>query len=538
MKRLLFATVACSVLLTGCSFDTSKLPFVGDKTSEESEPEYPIEYDADGNVIPVEVTDPETGETYMVDPVLGLRIDESIGNEVPNENGVFEEQTDVTYTDLLGNMVSYPQLTITLYGLNGSPRIVDQYVYDDFNNTAVRYEYDSYNTVSMTYFDNKTNKAYTNLGMREWQELSNERLEGLQVLINPDGFTQEELYKSGDYIYLKGTLPVQGIGNGRDIVSRMIINNFKSLSNIKVDAVYKAEENLLYRMEMRIVNEDGEYLLSIVPNMNKQTVVVPDNVLNKEQPVEEEVSTDLDRIPAMAYIKPLVYGDVEEISREVILTTYGFKRTDIVAKYGEDLDINAYLERLGTMLEDDMSILDFVQNISNGVYVDDVDQATAGTIYEFLLNLDDSISDEDIEALELKPIPKEYPIEYDEEGNLILIEETDEEGNTVWINPETGEQVNEDGTPIESDEDNEEDDKEDEDEGDGDGEEEPETKTMYATTTVNVRKGPGTGFDKVGSVNADTAVTVSGPDENDPTWFHVILEDGTEGCIKSDYLRE
>ncbi len=542
MKRLLFATMACSFLLTGCSVDTSKIPIIGDKLAKEeepTEPEYPIEYDAEGNVIPVEVTDPETGETYMIDPVLGLRIDESIESEVPDEDGIVREETQVTCTDLLGQRTSYPQLTLTLYGLNGSPRIVDQYAYDDFNNTVVRYEYDAYNTVSMTYFDNKTNKAYTNLGMRGWQELSNERLEGLQVMINPEGFQQEELYQSGDYIYLKGTLPVQSIGTGRDIISRMIINNFKSLSDIKIDALYSAADNSLFRMEMHIINEDDEYRLAVVPNMAKQTVVVPENVLYKEQPEEPEVDTEMERIPAFAYIKPIVYGDAEEISREVILKTYGFKRTDILAKYGEDLDVNAYLERLGTILTDDMSVIDFVQSINDGAYASEVDQAVATTVYEFVLKRDAEMTDEEISALEVKPEPVEYPIEYDEEGNLILIEETDDEGNTIWINPETGEQVNEDGTPIESEEEGEE-------TGEGDGEEEnpdegePETegKIMYATTTVNVRKGPGTGFDKVGSVVEGTSVTVMGEDDDDPTWYHVVLEDGTEGCMKSDYLKE
>lgn len=540
MKRLLFTIVTCSLLLTGCTVDTSKIPIIGSKISKEeesSEPQYPIEYDADGNVIPVEVTDPETGETYMIDPVLGFRIDTSIEGEVPNEDGMFISNTDVTYTDLLSQRTSYPQLTITLYGINGTPRIVDQYVYDDFNNTAVRYEYDAYNSVSMTYFDNKTNKAYTNLGMRGWQELTNERLESLQVLINPDGFQQEELYQSGDFIYLKGVLPLQSIGSGRDIISRMIVNNFKSLSDISIDGLYSASDNTLFRLEMHITTGDGEYLMSVVPNKNKQSVRVPENVLNKQERTENpEINTDMERIPAYAYIKQVIYGNAEEITREVVLNTYGFKRTDIVAKYGENLDINAYLERLANILADDMSIVDFVKNISDGVYVDDVDQAAAGTIHDFMLKRDREMSDEEIAAIGVKPAPKEYPIEYDENGNIILIEETDEEGNTIWINPETGEQVNEDGSPIQQEETGEE-----EETGEDEGEEqepEPETKTMYSTVNVNVRKGPGTGFDKVGSVPAGNAVTVTSVDETDPSWYHVILADGTEGCIKSDYLRE
>lgn len=533
MRRLLFTIVAC-LFLTGCAIDTSKIPFIGSKSSDDSNSEYPIEYDEEGNVIPVEVTDPETGETYLIDPVLGFRIDTSIDEELPNGDGMFTESVDVSVSDLLGQRTSYPQLTITLYGLDGNPRIVDQYLYDDFNNTAVRYEYNSYNSLSMTYFDNKTNKAYTNLGMRGWQELSNERLESLQVMLNADGFEEEELYKSGDFLYLKGVMPLRSLGNGRDIISRMIINNFKSLSDIKLEGMYSASDNSLLRLEMRITNEAGEYLLAVVPNDTRQTVVVPDNVLHKEQVIDKEVVTDMERIPAFAYIKKVIYGDAEDITREVILSTYGFKRTDIIAKYGDNLDINSYLERLGTMIEDDMSILDFVKNVNDGVYSGDVDKAVSDTIYDKMLKLDQEMSDEDIAALELKPEPVEYPIEYDENGNVILIEETDDEGNTIWINPETGLQVNEDGSPLESEEG-------DEEEG-GETVEEPdpetEEKIMYATTTVNVRRGPGTGFDKVGSVVQGTPVTVTSVDESDPTWFHVRLMDGTEGCIKSDYLKE
>lgn len=544
MKRFLCTVTVCSLLLTGCAVDTSKIPIIGDKLSkggEDVESEYPIEYDEDGNIIPVEVTDPETGETYMVDPILGLRIDTSIDGDVPNEDGMFTEGTDVTYDVLLSQTTSYPQLTVTLYGLNGNPRIVDQYVYDDFNNTAVRYEYDAYNMLSITYFDNKTNKAYTNLGMRGWQELSNERLEGLQILLNPAGFEQKELYKSGEFIYLKGVMPVSSIGNGRDIISRMIINNFSSLSNIDIEGMYNADGNTLFRIEMTITNDDGEYLLAVVPTMAKQSVVVPQNVLYKEQPKEQEVSTEMERIPAFAYIKPIVYGNVDEVTRDIVLATYNFKRSDIVAKYGANLDVNVYIERLGTILDDNMSIIDFVKNIEDGVYTSIEDQSASDTIYEYLLKRDKEITDEEITALEVKPEPVEYPVEYDEDGNVILIEETDDEGNTIWINPETGVQVNEDGTPIESEEseeDSEEGEEGEEPEEEPEGETESESKTMYATTTVNVRKGPGTGFDKVGSVGAGVAVTFLEQDSTDPSWYKIMLSDGTEGYMKSDYLRE
>lgn len=531
MRRLLFTIVVCTIILTGCAVDTSKIPIIGNKSTENNDAtDYPIEYDADGNVIPVEITDPDTGETYMIDPILGFRIDESIDGEVMSEDDIFASQIGITYSDLLSQRVSYPQLTVTLYGANGNPRIVDQYVYDDFNNTAVRYEYDSYNSVSMTYFDNKTNKAYTNLGMRGWQEISNERLESLQVLINPDGFEQSEFYQSGDYIYLKGMLPMQNVGTGRDIISRLIINNFKSLSDINLEGIYRASDNSLLRLELHIINNDGEYLLSAVPSMNRQSVIVPENVLYRESTIIQEVSTEMKRIPAYAYVKPIVYGNATEVDREVVLRTYNFKRTDIVDKYGDSLDINAYLERLGTILEDDMSVIDFVENINSGIYTDDVDKAASGTIYEYLLNRDSEMSEEDIAALRLKDEPIEYPIEYDENGNLILIESVDENGNTIWINPETGEYVNEDGSPIVVEEQEEETEEEQEPEED--------SYTMYATTTVNVRKGPGTGFDKVGSITAGTAVTVIGVDENDTSWLHIILGDDTFGYIKSDYLRK
>lgn len=537
MKRLVFIAIACTLLFTGCGIDTSKIPILGNKSDKDkSNEEYTIEYDDDGNVIPVEVTDPETGETYMIDPELGLRIDTSIEDDMINGDDTARvDITDISYSDLLGQTTSYPQLTITLYGINGKPRIVDQYVYDDFNNTAVRYEYDAYNTVSMTYFDNKTNKAYTNLGMRSWQELSNERLEGLQVMLNPNGFQQEELYKSGDFLYISGVLPLSSVGTGRDVISRMIVNNFKSLSNIKVNGLYKSEDNTLLRLEMHITTEEGDYLLSVVPTMIKQVVKVPENVLNKEQPKEQEISTEMNRIPIYAYLKPVVYGNTDEVSRDIVLSTYGFKRVDITNRYGADLDINAYIERLGTIIDDDMSIFDFVKNQNDGLYADAVDQAAYSTIYEFMLKRDKEMTDEEIAALEIKPEPVQYPIEYDEEGNLILIEESDENGDTIWINPETGKQVNEDGSPIAEETEGEE--NEQGEEG-NEEESEPDGRTMITTANVNVRKGPGTGFDKIGSAAAGTAVTVVGEDATDPTWFKIILADGTEGYIKSDYLKE
>ncbi len=62
-----------------------------------------------------------------------------------------------------------------------------------------------------------------------------------------------------------------------------------------------------------------------------------------------------------------------------------------------------------------------------------------------------------------------------------------------------------------------------------------EDEKLYTTARVNVRKGPGTGYDKLCTLTIGTAVTVTG--ETDNGWYQ-ILRDGTVGYIRSDFLGE
>ena len=61
-------------------------------------------------------------------------------------------------------------------------------------------------------------------------------------------------------------------------------------------------------------------------------------------------------------------------------------------------------------------------------------------------------------------------------------------------------------------------------------------KTMYAKSTVNVRKGPSTDFDKVGSLSAGKQVKVVG--QSDQTGWYLIQFDGKEGYVSNSYLQD
>jgi hypothetical protein len=62
-----------------------------------------------------------------------------------------------------------------------------------------------------------------------------------------------------------------------------------------------------------------------------------------------------------------------------------------------------------------------------------------------------------------------------------------------------------------------------------------ESIPMYASTTVNVRTGAGTDYQKVGKVSWGTPVTVTGVTDNG--WFEVNYKDST-AYIKGDYLMD
>ncbi len=57
----------------------------------------------------------------------------------------------------------------------------------------------------------------------------------------------------------------------------------------------------------------------------------------------------------------------------------------------------------------------------------------------------------------------------------------------------------------------------------------------YATTNVNVRSGPGTSYDTIGSLGTDEGVTVIGEDGG---WLNVALNNGAEGWVSGNYIQE
>lgn len=60
------------------------------------------------------------------------------------------------------------------------------------------------------------------------------------------------------------------------------------------------------------------------------------------------------------------------------------------------------------------------------------------------------------------------------------------------------------------------------------------SKPYIATTTVNVREGPGTDHEKVGSIAKDAKVVVDATGEG---WFFVRMSEGQSGFVASEFLR-
>ena len=55
----------------------------------------------------------------------------------------------------------------------------------------------------------------------------------------------------------------------------------------------------------------------------------------------------------------------------------------------------------------------------------------------------------------------------------------------------------------------------------------------FATTNVNLRSGPGTSYDTIGSLGTDENVTVIGEDGG---WLNVIISNGSEGWVSGNYV--
>lgn len=61
-------------------------------------------------------------------------------------------------------------------------------------------------------------------------------------------------------------------------------------------------------------------------------------------------------------------------------------------------------------------------------------------------------------------------------------------------------------------------------------------KTMYAKTVVNVRKGPNTSYEKLGTLSTNESVTVNGQCK-ETNWYQIIYN-GEQAYVSNDYLQE
>lgn len=63
------------------------------------------------------------------------------------------------------------------------------------------------------------------------------------------------------------------------------------------------------------------------------------------------------------------------------------------------------------------------------------------------------------------------------------------------------------------------------------------SKTLYAVQSVNVRSGPNTDFDKIGSLSTNQEVQVISRC-NETGWYKFIWTDGSEACVSDKYLAD
>ena len=486
MKRKLLFVLLFSTFLVGC--DTSAIKNMLPKKEPVLEEGKEYQYDENGELM----LDAEGNPMEVVAP--------------PPPPPTLEETLGFGAKELLENITAYPGMVVTHYDQSEQVNRVTYYQVDSKNKTAVKYQYDKEDGILYSYYDNNQSVGYTNVNSTGWQKLDNERVSQIVPIVPHASFTQVGFTQDNDYLYLEGNITP---GADKNIINASLRDLFKnSAENVYLNAVYRADDKSLLNMRLVVESYANTHVVSFTPIMKENTIIIPENAMNLVNPNSVGVSTDaqvLSRIPNYVLLHYAVF-DVEaaDVNKELIIDKFELIASELKRTY-KNIDVDKFIESC-IAISTGETISSFVEKNGNDSYTTVEDKAAAEMIYARLLKIDSSIDDATLQKItDASPNPDD-PVQEEpmEEVPEEPVEETPEE--PVEETPEE---------PVE--------------------EKEPIVQAE-ANTDVNVRKGPGTGFDKIGRIPKGTIVVVTKVDETDATWSHVILPSGVEGCIKNTYL--
>lgn len=429
-------------------------------------------------------------------PIPGLNKDEEVVEEQPTEEPIeltilsTDEVLGYSSASLLTQITTYPQIVITYYNEWMVPTTVESYTVDSVSRTGVKYWYDQEN-IGTTYYDNYTNKAWTNEGMVEWNEVTGQRLDNLTAYINADKFHEEEYTYDDDWVYVKGSIDVY---TDKSTVMQSIYKHFPDMTALYIDAVYDRETKELFRMEITVTASDIEYKVGVTPSMEVLTVKIPQKIIDGETEVKEQ-DNEINTIPMDTWLWSALYilDNNEGINREYVIESYDLIASEVEKKY-EGIDVESFIQTI-------------------------IDTGNTYSVAEFLEAYNAKLDEEDTEHT-FASIDEQAAYEYIHE-KLIDIDETIEDKAVKTLIAKPDEEENPDGES---------------------GEEQPveevEQEKVYkkTTTNVNMRSGPGTSYEKLGKVPEGTQVEILGTAEEDSTWSKVLTPDGVECYLKNDYL--
>lgn len=495
VHRIKFTAIALSLssvmMLTGCGNIKEKIPFLnGEEESTESiitpEQEATIgSYTEDGTAIIVGYDE------------NGWAITEPVNQSVLTQNTL-----GVSHEEFLNNPAYYDSVTIVTRDSYGSVLSTVHYQVDYDTKTARKDWFNKGKNVGTTYYDNYSNKAYTNLGMTEWSNVNGERLDSIIMLVEPKYFTLTDYTSDNLYVYIKGELDINAIGSNTVLMNE-VYKQISTLTGMELFNIYDINTKELVRSEITVTCPQGTYVVSAVPENTSYYIQIPDYAkgIGVEADVPTAVVDGIVNTPLRAYLYSALYStdDPSTITREWIITEYEFRAAELEAEY-EIEDVELFLERM-LSIDDEFAVDEFMNSYAekNGTYESNVEKAVYEIIRKRLVERDANLSQDIFDAMVLKPDQEE------------VVEESTE-GSTEESARESTEVVEE---PVE-----------------------PEYTVMYCNgTTVNLRKGPGTNYDKVGQVHLDDEVRVLRDAEEDPEWSECIDEDGNIYYIKSSFLR-
>lgn len=481
-KLAILIAAASSTLLTGC--DGIKEKF--NKSDEQEQVGYQPTPEEEALI----GTYTEEGALIVGYDESGWMITEEVDNNVATSN-----QLGLEPNDFLSNTTYYDSLSIITRDDSGTILSTVHYQMDYDNRVGKKDWFTKGKSIGTTYYDNYTNKLYTNVGMSKWEQNSGERFENIIMTFDTSQFTLEEFSSDNSFIYVKGTLTRDAVASNT-VLMKEIYNQLNTLTGMSIFNMYDINSNELVRSEIIVDCPQGKYTVSAVPEKTSYFIEIPEYVKNNEV-IQVTVDNDINNIPLKAYLYSALYNtdDSSIITRDWLINEYQFKSAELSKNYNVE-DVELFLQMLQD-IDDNTSVEEFLTSYKDKAdnYSNNEEKAVYSIIYDRLIELDSSLTEDIIS----KMIIKEEVEEPTEEVLIIDEEPTEEE-------PEEPE--------------------------------EPEYTVWYCNgATVNKRSGPGTNYDKVGQIVLDEEVWVLGTSEEDSEWSECIDKDGNTYYIKTSFLR-